>query len=137
VADKHSLQEPVAVDAKDAGKTRQVEGKFQLTVEQYNAIKDEYPDLDTRVIGVPGIGKVVIIPPAAGDQRRFRQKIDPKARGTRSDALEELARVSVVWPSVQELDREIERRRKGLAWPEIGSHAAELAGFSTEQLEGN
>lgn len=118
-----------------------VKGKFQLSQEQYEELKATHDGLETLVVGVPHIGVVVLIPASRGDQRRFMDKTmgnqKTVERTKRFEAFEELARVSLAWPTVDELDAEIETKRKYMAWIELGTHAAKLAGLNTDELEGN
>lgn len=117
----------------------QVQGKFQLSPDKLAELKDQNSGLDLLTVGVPGIGVVVLAPAASGDARRFRKRTMGKeaVKYSRDDCFEELARCSIVWPTVEELDAELEAKRKTLAWIEIGNHAAALAGLDVEKLEGN
>ena len=118
-----------------------VNGRFKLTQEELEVVKLEHEGLETLVVGVPGIGVVVLIPASRGSQRRFMDKTMGSAKTVdktkRFEAFEELARVSVAWPPIEELEAEIDAKRKYMAWVDLGGYAAKLAGMNTDELEGN
>lgn len=119
--------------------TPEVPGRFQLSKEEFEAVQAENDDLDLMTVGVKGLGVVVLKPATRPVQNRFMERI----LGAKSDkhkkhqVLEELARCSVAWPSVEDLEAEIDRKRKYMAWVDLGNQAAKVAGLDVEEIEGN
>ena len=109
--------------------------RFQLSEEQFAELATNDPDVKLLKVGVKGIGVVVIKPPSRGDFRRFSKKLGKGSDDP--DTLEELARCCVVWPSLDDLEKEIEKRRKYGAWVGLGNQAGKLSGLITEEIEGN
>lgn len=116
-----------------------VRGRFQLTQEEFNSIQRQYPELDLLKVGVDGIGVVVLKAADRGDYKRFSKKTLGKnaAKYDRDDVYEELARCGVAWPPVDELEHEIDAKRKWGAWSSLGAHVARLGGIDSEEIEGN
>lgn len=109
--------------------------KFALSQDEFDQIQAKDPDVDLLKVGIKGIGVVVLKPPSRGDVTRFTKKME---RGTdTSEAKEELARSCVAWPRLEELDTEIDKRRKYGAWLGLANEAAKLSGIVLDDIEGN
>jgi len=111
----------------------------ELNKLELEEIEAKQGGLDIAHIKVRGLGSVVVVPPTRGDLTRFQRK----ARGVKGkdgdlpSALEELARCCVVYPTVPELEAEIEAKRKHGTWLAIGNAAIELSGAGAEEVLGN
>lgn len=126
-------------DKIDAGNIGHATGRFQLASEEFDTMRDKNEGIDLQPCSVPGVGVVVLWPATRPNQQRFRKKTMGKdqAKFDRGQALAELGKGSVLWPPVDELEEEVETKRRHLAWVQLGAAAAALAGMATEAIEGN
>jgi hypothetical protein len=112
----------------------EVTGKFQLSQEERETIA---AGRETRACGVPGIGVVLITLPSKDDQLSFRTNAMGKGveRHDKDNAFEALARASIIWPPLKDLDAELDQTRKYMALIQIGAEASQLAGMDTDKVD--